>query len=327
MIKIEHLSRRFSGQKVLDDVNLVVEDGEIYGLVGASGAGKSTLLDCINGLTAYEHGSVTVDGVKVELLKERELRNLRKNVGMIFQNFSLLSRKTVYQNIALPMECWGIKKNEIEKRVVELAELVGLTDKLAVRPDSLSGGQKQRVAIARALTMRPKYLLCDECTSALDPKTTGDILNLLGNVRQEMGITILMVTHEMSVVQRLCDRMSLLEAGRISESGKVVDLFLHKSAALKKLLGEQTAGIPETGAAITFTLSSDMVDRPVLWEVSREIQGKYSLVNSEFYYFQAEKYCSITIRVEEDDRMAAEYYLRSQGIVCRISNEEADNVS
>lgn len=239
MIKIKKLNKSYGQNKILEDINITVNEGEIYGFIGSSGVGKSTLLDCINGLEEYQTGSITVGDVKVEDLCEEDLRKLRKNMGMIFQNFSLLKRKNVYKNIALPMECWGYSKEEIDKKVKSLASLVGLTDKLYIRPDKLSGGQQQRVAIARALALEPKYLLCDECTSALDPRTTLSILELLKDINKNLGITIIMVTHEMKVVKNICDRVAILVDGKVAEQGYVEELFANKSDALKKLLGEE----------------------------------------------------------------------------------------
>ncbi|MCI9339822.1 MAG: ATP-binding cassette domain-containing protein, partial [Dorea sp.] len=223
MIEIKNLKKIWEDDKssVLEDINLTIEDGDIYALVGRSGAGKSTLLRCINGLTSYQGGSLTVDGCEIKDLKDKELREFRRRVGMIFQHFSLLERETVYQNIALPMQCWKYPKEETDKKVKELLELVGLTDKMNARPRNLSGGQKQRVAIARALTMEPKILLCDEATSALDPKTTNSILELLLEINQKIGITIVIVTHQMEVVRKACNKACILEQGRIADEGTV----------------------------------------------------------------------------------------------------------
>ena len=180
MIEIQHLGKSWAdGGEVLKDISLDIADGEMYALVGRSGAGKSTLLRCINGLTDYQSGSMVVDGHEIKDMPYKEIRELRRQIGMVFQQFSLLERETVYNNVALPMKCWGYKSEEIDKKVMSLLELVGLADRKDARPRGLSGGQKQRVAIARALTMDPKILLCDEATSALDPKTTSSILDLL----------------------------------------------------------------------------------------------------------------------------------------------------
>ena len=228
------------GAKVLEDISFTVEDGDIYGLVGRSGAGKSTLLRCINGLTDYQEGSLKVDGAEIKDFTGKELRQFRKSVGMIFQHFSLLERKTVYQNIAMPMECWKYPKEEIDKKVNELIELVGLEDKVKAKPRNLSGGQKQRVAIAGALTMNPKILLCDEATSALDPNTTNSILDLLAKINQKTGITVVIVTHQMEVVRRVCNKMSVMEHGIIAAQGDVEEVFKQQPDSLKRLLGVES---------------------------------------------------------------------------------------
>lgn len=208
--------------------------------------GKSTLLNCLIGLEKYQSGSISIDEVCLEKLNDLKMREFRKNMGMIFQNFSLIGRKDAFHNIALPMECWNYSKTEIKERVEELAELTGIQDKLKSRPSELSGGQKQRVAIARALVMNPKYLLCDECTSALDPKSTASILDLLKDLQQHFNITIIVVTHEMAVVQNICKRMAILESGKISLLGNVQEIFENKPEQLKKLIGEDDRKISVT---------------------------------------------------------------------------------
>lgn len=215
MIEILNLQKFYGDTKVLRDINVEIDKGDIYGLLGVSGAGKSTLLRCINGLESYEAGSLKVNDVEVKNLNEKELRAFRKNIGMIFQQFSLLERKTVYENVALPMECWGYKKQDIDKKVKELLELVELGDKIKSKPKELSGGQKQRVAIARALTLDPQILLCDEATSALDPSITNSILELLKKINRELGITIVVVTHQMNVVKQVCNKMAILSKGNL----------------------------------------------------------------------------------------------------------------
>ena len=246
MIEVKKLNKSFKGISVLKNINLTIQDNEIYGLVGPSGVGKSTLLNCLTGLEIYQSGSIAIDGIKLETLSELKLRQFRKNMGMIFQNFSLIGRKDAFHNIALPMECWKYPKNEIKNRVEELAELTGIQDKLKCRPSELSGGQKQRVAIARALVMNPKYLLCDECTSALDPKSTVAILGLLKNLQQKFKITIIVVTHEMDVIQNLCERMAILDKGEVSLTGNVKEIFENKPKELKELIGEDNQRISIT---------------------------------------------------------------------------------
>lgn len=223
--------------EVLKDINFKIKKGDIYGLVGRSGSGKSTLLRCINGLIKYDSGSLKVYDKEVKKFSEKELREFRKNIGMISQHFSLLERRTVYKNVAIPMECWGYSKKEIDEKVRKLIKLVGLEDKINSKPRQLSGGQKQRVAIARALTMEPSILLCDEATSALDPNTTNAILQLLYKINKEMGITILMVTHQMEVVRKICKNMAIIEDGKIEITGNVEEIFKENPNQLKRLLG------------------------------------------------------------------------------------------
>lgn len=235
-----NIGKIFDGNvEVLKNINFNIEKGDIYGLVGRSGAGKSTLLRCINGLISYDTGSLKVYDKEINLFSERELREFRKKIGMIFQHFSLIERRSVYHNIAIPMECWGYKEKKIRERVMNLLNLVGLEEKADVRPRQLSGGQKQRVAIARALAMKPDILLCDEATSALDPNTTNAILELLYKINQEMGITIVMVTHQMDVVRRICRNMAIIENGTAEIKGNVEEIFKDDPPQLKRLLGTQ----------------------------------------------------------------------------------------
>ena len=237
MIEIKDLNKSFGELDVLKDISLTINDGEIYGLVGRSGAGKSTLLRCINGLEKYDSGSLKVDGIEVKDRTEEELRVLRKEMGMIFQSFSLVGRRNIYKNVALPMKCWKYPKDEQDKKVRELLDLVGISEKMYDRPDTLSGGQKQRVAIARALTLNPKILLCDEATSALDPKTTQSVLDLLQDINKKLGITVIVITHQMSVVEEICNKVAILDGGCMAEEGLVTDVFSNpQSQAAKQLV-------------------------------------------------------------------------------------------
>ncbi|NLJ79381.1 MAG: ATP-binding cassette domain-containing protein [Tissierellia bacterium] len=229
MITIENLSKCFEiGDDriwAVRDVDLHVNRGEIYGIIGLSGAGKSTLIRCLNRLEEPTEGKITIDGIDVTSLDKRGLREIRKDMGMIFQHFNLLSQKTVYENIAFPLELEGKSRLEIESRVDTLLDYVELMDKRDSYPSQLSGGQKQRVAIARALGNNPKILLSDEGTSALDPKTTKSILELLDRIRREFNLTIVLITHQMEVVKDICDKVAIIEDGRIIESNKVDELF------------------------------------------------------------------------------------------------------
>ncbi len=214
MIEVSNLKKVIKDKVILEDINLSIEKGEVFGIVGHSGAGKSTLLRCLNGLESYDKGSVKINGEKIDELSKKQLRILRKDLGMIFQSFNLLKRKNVFQNIALPLEIWGMSKNEINNRVKKLLKLVDLEDKAYAKLHNLSGGQKQRVAIARALALEPKILLCDEATSALDPKITKDILNLLKDINEKLGITIVIVTHQMEVIKEICERVAIMDKGK-----------------------------------------------------------------------------------------------------------------
>lgn len=237
MIKVDHLSKQYDGKTVLHDLNFEIHEGDIFGIIGRSGSGKTTLLDCISGLKDFDEGSIFIDGENIGLLNLKDARAVRKEIGFVFQNFSLLSRRNVIQNIALPLKCWGYDDAEIQERTNRLAEMVGLEDHVTKKPKELSGGQKQRVAIARALSMDPRYIVCDEFTSALDPATTQSILDLMLEIQRERHVTIILVTHDMEVAKKMCNRVILLENGNIVESGTPEDVFSSNSAAVSRLLG------------------------------------------------------------------------------------------
>lgn len=229
MIRIEHASKTFHGDHgdvhALRDVSVHVEKGDIYGIIGFSGAGKSTLIRLVNGLETPDSGTLTVNGQDLSSLKKAELRTLRRKIGMVFQQFNLLDSKTVCHNIALPLILEGASKQKIEQRVTEVLKFVELEDKRDTYVSQLSGGQKQRVGIARALATDPTILLCDEATSALDPQTTESILQLLKRVNREMGVTILLITHQMQVIQMVCNKVAVMEAGQVVEQGSVLEVF------------------------------------------------------------------------------------------------------
>ncbi len=213
--------------KALSDVNLTIETGDIYGIIGMSGAGKSTLVRCLNYLEKPTSGRVIIEGTDLSTLKEKDLQLLRRKVSMIFQQFNLLNQKNVLENVCFPLRLKGVKKNEAKERALELLSLVGLEDKAFSYPSKLSGGQKQRVAIARALASDPSILLCDEATSALDPQTTGQILDLLKVIHDKMGITIVLITHEMSVVRTVCNKVALIDQGILLKKGDVKEVLDH----------------------------------------------------------------------------------------------------
>ena len=236
MIELVGVNKTFTTKdlnvEACKDVNLKIEDGDIFGIIGFSGAGKSTLVRCINLLERPTSGKVLIDGVDITQLKEAELRKIRKKIGMIFQHFNLMRSRTVYQNIAYPLKGSKLTKAQIDKKVKDLLELVGLSEKLNAYPSELSGGQKQRVAIARALANDPKVLLCDEATSALDPQTTSSILKLLKEVNQKLGITIVLITHEMAVIKEICNRVAVMELGKVVETGNILDIVSHPKAQM-----------------------------------------------------------------------------------------------
>ena len=246
MIEIKHLSKTFQMKdgavNALNDINLTIPDGAIYGIIGMSGAGKSTLVRCINLLERPTEGSVVIDGTAMETLSPAELRQRRREITMIFQQFNLLMQRSCLKNICFPMELAGVKKADAEKRARELLEMVGLPDKANAYPAQLSGGQKQRIAIARALASDPEVLLCDEATSALDPKTTGQILSLLQKINREQGITVILITHQMSVIEQICNRVAILDSGKVAEIGAVEQVFSNpQSQAGRRLVSPAVA--------------------------------------------------------------------------------------
>lgn len=327
MIKISGLSKHYEDNiEVLKDISIDINDGEIYGIIGHSGAGKSTLLRCINGLEQYNSGSLTVDDQEVSELKGRDLRAFRKNLGMIFQSFNLLERKTVYENVALPLEVWrekGSRREEnekISKRVHELLELVGLSDKLKSKPKELSGGQKQRVAIARALALNPKILLCDEATSALDPKTTKDILMLLSDINKKLGITIVIVTHQMEVIKEVCEKVALIDGGKIMSEGYAKDLFLNPSVSLKKFLGdeEETEILPNEGVNIKIFFHGGVSKDTLITSMARELKIDFSIVWGKLEKFRDDVLGSLVINLSTGDKEKVETYLREKNITWEV---------
>ncbi|MBD6953804.1 methionine ABC transporter ATP-binding protein, partial [Staphylococcus aureus] len=231
MIEFRQVSKTFNKKKqkidALKDVSFTVNRNDIFGVIGYSGAGKSTLVRLVNHLEAASNGQVIVDGHDITNYSDKMMRDIKKDIGMIFQHFNLLNSATVFKNVAMPLILSKKSKTEIKQRVTEMLEFVGLSDKKDQFPDELSGGQKQRVAIARALVTNPKILLCDEATSALDPATTASILTLLKNVNQTFGITIMMITHEMRVIKDICNRVAVMEKGKVVETGTVKEVFSH----------------------------------------------------------------------------------------------------
>lgn len=279
MLKVEHLSKTFHTDKgeveAVKDVSFEVQDGEIYGLIGLSGAGKSTLVRCLNLLERPDEGRVLFEGEDMTAMNEKTLNEKRREIGMIFQHFNLFHQRTVYENIAFPLRRLGKSSGEIDARVKELLAYVDLADKKDAYPSEISGGQKQRVAIARALATRPKLLLSDEGTSALDPRTTADILDLLKKSAKELGLTIVLITHQMEVAKKICDRIAVMEEGRIIEEGSVQDLFLRPKMRLTKELVERTVDEAEEygdfgGNSYRLSFNDASVGEPIISRLVRE---------------------------------------------------------
>ena len=287
MIEIKHLNKTYrTADKdivALEDINLTISDGEIFGIIGLSGAGKSTLVRCINLLETPSGGEVIVDGQSITALPRRELLQLRRSIGMIFQGFNLLEQRSVLRNVCFPLEIAGVKSKEARERAQELLQLVGLGDRANAYPAQLSGGQKQRVAIARALATRPKYLLCDEATSALDPTTTRSILELLREINQTLGVTIIVITHEMKVIDQICDRVAVIDHSRITEEGKVSEVFTNpKSQIARDLIipRERTVLKTEGGKRLRLTFDGETTAGPHIAEMILACQAPVSILQA-----------------------------------------------
>ncbi|HIF9430067.1 TPA: methionine ABC transporter ATP-binding protein MetN [Photobacterium damselae] len=303
MIEINNVNKIFyQGDKAISalrDINLTIEQGNIFGVIGSSGAGKSTLIRCVNLLERPTSGDIIVDGVKLTQLSNPQLTLARRKIGMIFQHFNLLASRTVFANVALPLELAGVKKNQLENKVNELLELVGLSEKKHSFPANLSGGQKQRVAIARALASDPKVLLCDEATSALDPATTQSILQLLKKINRQLNITILLITHEMDVVKSICHQVAIIGDGELVEKGPVGDIFAHPKTELARNFIRSTLdlSIPEDYQArmsleqregsyplVRLEFTGDSVDAPLISQVAREFNIDISILSADMDY-------------------------------------------
>lgn len=320
MVQIQNLCKSFGSTKVLENVSLHVDDGEIYGIIGQSGAGKSTLLRCINGLEAYDSGSINVMGRELSNIRGKDLRVFQKQIGMIFQNFNLLKRDNVYDNVALPLQFWGGKKNSPKNKetILNLLNLVGLTDKVHSKPSELSGGQKQRVAIARALVLNPKILLCDEATSALDPQTTKEILALLSKINQELGIQIILVTHQMEVVKQICNRVAFIKDGNIVAEGKPEDLFVVPNHDIKQFLGGTPDVLPKTNVNVQLFFVNKYAGDPVITRLARNLDIDFSIVWGKLENFRKDVMGSLVINIQKEDQEKVFEYLKQQNVLWEV---------
>jgi len=326
MISIEAVSKSFGSTLALDSVSLEVERGEIFGVIGQSGAGKSTLIRTVNLLERPDSGSITVDGTDLTTLGAHELRIARQGIGMIFQHFNLLSSRTVQQNVELALEVTGVDVRSRRSRAAKILDLVGLTAKANVYPSQLSGGQKQRVGIARSLATEPSVLLSDEATSALDPETTRSILELLRTINTELGLTVLLITHEMDVVKSICDSAALLEHGRIAEQGKLVELISRPGSRLAHELfplGEVPASA--TGTVIDITFSGGAADRPVIAQLARDHQLDVSILGATIETIAGSQAGRTRLELpgEASKHEAIIADLRKQGLLVEVVRGEA----
>ena len=336
LIEIRNLCKTFgtgsTAVHALEDVSLDIEAGEIFGIIGLSGAGKSTLVRCINLLERPTSGTVTVDGADMTALSDKELRAARREIGMIFQSFNLLMQRNALANVRFPLELAGVPKKEANKRAQELLDMVGLGDRAEAFPAQLSGGQKQRVAIARALATNPKVLLCDEATSALDPTTTESILELLKNLNRQLGVTVVVITHEMRVVERICSRVAIIADSRIAEMGPVQDVFLNpQTEAAKKLVLPSRAGKLEgfssdsenravddcRGRLIRLAFDGETTDRPIIADMILSCGAPVSIVYADTRSIEGRLYGHTVLQLPSDPAVAEKLrrWLSDEGVI------------
>ena len=332
MIRFEHVSKTFQTKNgpfdALKDVSFEIEKGDIYGVIGYSGAGKSTLIRMVNALETPTSGNVWVEGKDIGTLNQKELRNLRKGIGMIFQQFNLLESKTIYDNVAIALKLNGVSKKDIEKRVTELLNFVELSDKKYSYPRQLSGGQKQRVGIARALANNPSILLCDEATSALDPKTTDSILELLKKINEMLHITIVIITHEMNVIQKICNKVAVMDYGQVVETGSVIQVFSDpRSDIARRFVGNLIRDvIPEplvesirretrNSRLLRIKLENTDSTEPLLWEINRRFEVETNILYSTINVIQGIVVgimLVLFIGTDEEIEKAEQYILESK---------------
>ena len=332
IIQVRHLTKVFgegeSAVHALDDISLDVHPGEIYGIIGLSGAGKSTLVRCLNLLERPTSGSVLVDGKEMTKLSDKELRLARRNVTMIFQSFNLLMQRTCLKNICFPIELSGVPKAKAEQRARELLEIVGLSDKAEAYPAQLSGGQKQRIAIARALATDPKVLLCDEATSALDPTTTASILSLLKDLNQKLGVTVVVITHQMSVIEEICTKVAILDGGSIAEEGEVTDIFSNpKTDAARRLVypgGVSENLLSSSSRTIRVAFNGGTAYQPLIASLAIDCGVKVNILGADTRNIDGKASGSMLLGLPEDENEAAKAlsYIRSQPYV---TAEEVDH--
>ena len=332
MIKIENLSKTFhtadGSVEALKNVSLDIADGDIFGIIGMSGAGKSTLVRCINLLERPDEGTVTIDGTDLGELNKKQLRFLRREVTMIFQGFHLLMQRTCLKNVCFPLELAGYSRQDAQKRAKELLETVGLLDKANAYPSQLSGGQQQRVAIARALATNPKVLLCDEATSALDPTTTNSILELIQEINQKTGITVVVITHQMSVVEKICRHVAILDGGEVAEQGEVTEVFSHpRSEAAKRLVYPESDAPDVSGVSgrlirIVFN-GAEAANTPIIARMASERGIAASIVYASTKSIGGKAYGQMLLALPDNDSVvtaAIGFLTEIKGIIAEEVN-------
>ena len=311
--------------QALNNINLTIEQGDIYGIIGMSGAGKSTLIRCLNRLDTPTDGQVLIDGQNILAMSKKQLLQTRRRMAMIFQQFNLLMQKNVARNVRYPLEIAGAPKKQANERVMELLKIVGLEEKANAYPAQLSGGQKQRVAIARALASNPEMLLCDEATSALDPMTTQSILELLKKINAELGITVVLITHEMAVIRQICNKVAILDGGKLVEQGTVDDVFMHtKSAAGKRLFGilpENEDDVP-TQPALRIVFDGSAADQPVISRLVKDLGFDVNILAADMHQFNGKTYGQMMVARPEDpaELKQVQDYLAKAGLTTEEVN-------
>ncbi|WP_100796061.1 methionine ABC transporter ATP-binding protein [Viridibacillus soli] len=337
MIQLENVSKKYrtaNGELIaVKDVNLSVENGEIFGIIGYSGAGKSTLIRLLNGLEQPTSGKVIVNSQEISSIKGSALRNARQKISMIFQHFNLLWSRTVEENISFPLEIAGVSKSERQKKVLELVELVGLKGREKAYPSQLSGGQKQRVGIARALANSPEVLLCDEATSALDPETTDSILDLLVDINEKLGLTVVLITHEMHVIRKICHRVAVMEAGQVVENGDVLQVFQSPQANVTKRFVSQITDTNErkesigqiiknypSGTLVKLLFVGSSTGQPVISHLSRELNLDVNIVHGNISQTKSGPYGTLIVQLDgnKDNVQKAVAYMNEHGVKTEV---------
>ncbi|WP_214699365.1 MULTISPECIES: methionine ABC transporter ATP-binding protein [unclassified Exiguobacterium] len=340
MIQLRNVAKWFDTKngrvQAVDDVSLTIDHGEIFGIIGYSGAGKSTLIRLLNRLESPSSGEIEVAGSELTKLSPKELRGVRKNVSMVFQHFNLLWSRTVAENISFPLELIGVPANERKRRVQELVELVGLAGREDSYPSQLSGGQKQRVGIARALATNPEVLLCDEATSALDPKTTDSILELLVSINKKLGLTIVLITHEMHVIQKICHRVAVMEAGKVVETGQVSDVFQHPKQPITKEFVKQIGAVDDlsltfehlkerypSGQVVKLKFLNETAEHPILSDVLKTHDIGFNIIGGNVTQSQVGALGTLFIQLigEASEIERAIASIRSQSVEVEVESD------